>query len=85
MENLEAIISTLAKLREDDGHANIAIDVARGSVLVEGNRAGLIELARQVLMVASKDVSGAHQDFDAAGFASKADVMLTVALNQKLA
>jgi hypothetical protein len=63
---------------------NITITHAGCDVVVEGNTAGLLELARLVLMVASKDVDGAHQDFDGATFASRADGVLTVALNKSL-
>lgn len=84
MQNLDDLISVLAALRGHDGEQNIVIAVTQGSVLIEGNRTGLIELARQVLLVASKNVSGAHQDFDQSGFASRADATLTVALNPGL-
>ncbi len=63
---------------------NMVILVLPGSVVVEANQSGLLELARQILLVAAKDIDGAHQDFDKARFASRAQATLTVALNNSL-
>ena len=63
---------------------NTTITRAGSGVIIEGNTAGLLELARLVLIVASKDVDGAHQDIDEASFASRADGVVTVALNNVL-
>lgn len=49
-----------------------------------GNKSGLPELARLMLLVAARERTGAHQDIDRSGFASKADGILTIALNNEL-
>lgn len=89
MNEISELVAVLAVLRDRENakHGtleNMVIDVAPGSVVIEANRSGLLELARQILLVAAKDISGAHQDFDTAGFASRADATLTVALNRAL-
>lgn len=89
MNEISDLAAALASLRDQENAKNgalenMVIDVAPGSVVVEANRSGLLELARQILLVAAKDISGAHQDFDKAGFASRADATLTIALSQSL-
>jgi hypothetical protein len=88
MAQLDQIRELLAVARDATRHSgqleNITIATHDDAVVVTGNRAGLIELARLVVMVASKDVDGAHQDIDTTHFASTADRMLTIALDTKL-
>jgi len=69
---------------ETGGLQNITISVSGDGVVVAGNRAGLLELARLTIMVASKEQSGSHQDIDKGSFASKADSVLTIALHTEL-
>jgi len=49
-------------------------------VSVNGNRNGLVHLARLVLEVAAKDFVGAHQHFDEAGELDICEVPLAVVL-----
>lgn len=53
---------------------------AGNTLLVEGNTAGLVNLARMVLDVASKEFSGAHCHFDTAGIVEVAEMDLVVSL-----
>lgn len=69
---------------ESGGLQNVTISISEEGVVVSGNRSGLVELARMALMVAAKEKSGAHQDIDETTFASKADGVLTIALDDKL-
>ena len=49
-------------------------------VSVNGNRDGLVHLARLVLEVAAKGFAGAHQHFDEAGELDACEVPLAIAL-----
>lgn len=69
---------------ESGGLQNVTISMSADGVVVTGNKAGLLELARLILMVASKERSGSHQDIDTNSFASKADGVLTIALDNTL-
>lgn len=69
---------------ESGGLQNVTISMSQDGVVVAGNKAGLLELARLTLMVASKQQNGAHQDIDRSSFASKADGVLTIALDNDL-
>lgn len=83
------LAKSLALLRDHANAAqgtteNVSVSLSNRDVVIEGNTAGLLEFARVVLMVASKNLDGAHQDIDTASFASRADVAIVVALNNRL-
>lgn len=65
-----------------DGTATHFLEVRKGprdeGISVNGNRSGLIRLARQVLEVAVKNFVGAHQHFDEAGELDNCEVPLTI-------
>ena len=66
-----------------DGAATLFLEVRKGSqgegVSVNGNRDGLVHLARLVVEVAAKDFAGAHQHFDDTGL-DTCEVPLTIGL-----
>ena len=55
-------------------------ELQSGGVCVNGNRNGLIHLARLTLEVAAKDFVGAHQHLDADGEVDNCEVPLTIGL-----
>lgn len=67
-----------------DGTATQFLEVRKGpqdeAISVNGNRDGLVHLARLVLEVAAKDFVGAHQHFDEAGELDTCEVPLTIGL-----
>jgi hypothetical protein len=67
-----------------DGTSSQFLEVKRGprdgAISVNGNRDGLVHLARLILEVAAKDFVGAHQHFDNAGELDTCEAPLTIVL-----
>jgi hypothetical protein len=67
-----------------DGAATLFLEVRKEpqgeGVCVNGNRNGLVHLARLTLEVASKGFAGAHQHFDEAGELDTCEVPLAISL-----
>lgn len=51
-----------------------------GGVSINGNRAGLVHLARQIFEVAARGFAGAHQHFDEAAGLDSCEVPLAIVL-----
>jgi len=85
LDQIGALLSAARDVARGEGQLeNITIETHADAIVVTGNRAGLIELSRVILMVAQKQVDGAHQDIDTTHFASSADRILVIALDNKL-
>lgn len=84
-----SLADEIKKVREDLNEENgclenIVFEKHNSGASIEGNRSGLFELARQILLLAASSDSGGHIDIDEASFASKSDGVLTISLNDTL-
>ena len=86
--SLHEVLQLLRRLDDTsvgtDGTTTQFLEIRKGAqdegVSVNGNRDGLVHLARLVLEVAARDFVGAHQHFDEAGELDTCEVPLSIGL-----
>ena len=78
MQSLEALSD---QYRGIEGSLEwIRLSKDSSGIIIEGNRSGLVELARNLLMVAKSDSRLAHQDLDKSHFVVDSEEILTISL-----
>jgi hypothetical protein len=88
MPSFDLVLGLLRRLDDDsvdaDAKTDQFLEVRKqppgDGVSINGNRAGLVHLARLVLEVAARGFSGAHQHFDEAGELDSCEVPLAITL-----
>lgn len=88
----EDLLDALNKLRAEDrsyilgGASQHFIEFIRSSngacLHINGNRAGLVHLAKNILDVAVKNFDGAHHHFDSVGLVDPCDMEVVVCLKK---